>query len=150
VRAVCAVLAAPYLAPRAHRLPVCSFFCAALLCSVLFPAPLARWLYVPSAVKTEIQRHPDKIVSFFAGPFGQSTDSAREQRPAARSNDCSKRSAGTNELLRKPRQAEATARGAPGVQVRRERMRSVSLAAVLAASRVFPCPHPPCDLSLCC
>jgi len=34
------------------------------------PAPLARWLYVPSAVKTEIQRHPDKIVSFFAGPFG--------------------------------------------------------------------------------
>jgi len=33
-------------------------------------APLSRWLYVPSAVKTEIQRHPDKIVSFFAGPYG--------------------------------------------------------------------------------
>lgn len=41
-------------------------------------ASLSRWLYVPSAVKTEIQRHPDKITAFFAGPFGQSREGSRE------------------------------------------------------------------------
>lgn len=42
------------------------------LLPLLGVAPLSRWLYVPSAVKTEIQRHPDKITAFIAGPFGES------------------------------------------------------------------------------